>query len=506
MSGTNPYYPYSREYLKEVILNEEFELELERDIYRQSYYEFFKAIFPLISGGDQLNDNWHIKYIANRLQAECDRIKNRRAREKDLLINVPFRSTKSLLVTVAWPVWCWLEAPWMKFICTSFSASLALEHAEKSRNLINSELFQKLYGDKVKFNKDENQKGYFTMKGGGYRKSIGTGGQITGSGADIIIVDDAQDPKMSASEVEREGVKAFYDNTLYSRLNQPELGVRIVIQQRLHEEDLCGYLLDKAPHKHEHICIPVEVNKNDLENENISPKSLIKYYDENGLFWPTRFSKRVIEDFTETLGSTEAAGQLYQRPAPKEGNLIKGEWFEIVNPASIIRDVRYDPIMFYIDTAETEKQKGDYSAICAAFKKDNTVYICNVVKVKKSFVELCKFIPEWCKANMYNQYSMIKIEPKSSGKSVCAQMKATTGMNVIEMVSPKDDKVTRFSAITPLCESGRVKFLAGAYVKGTLGSMMVFPNGKNDDDVDVVVYAINDLLATNDFDFQFITA
>lgn len=491
------------EFIQEAFLNPEFALELKRSIYTQSYYEFFKAFFPLVSGGDEYNDNWHIEYICDRLQAELKRIQERRVREKDIVINVPFRSAKSLMVTVCFPVWCWIVRPKTKFICVSYSASLALEHADLARTLISSELFQKLFGDKVKFVEDANQKGFYQIKGGGYRKSIGTGGQITGSGADIIICDDPQNPKMSASEVERENTKQFYANTLYSRLNQPELGVRIVIQQRLHEEDLSGHLISTSPDKHEHICIPVQVDMEKLEKENLQPMTLLKFY-KNGLFWPSRFSQSVIDDYITSLGSREVAGQLYQRPAPKEGNMVKESWFEIVEPSSMSRDLRHNPIYFYVDTAETEKQEGDYSAICAAFKKDNTVYICNIVKVKKSFVELNKFIVEWCTANLYSNYSMIKIEPKSSGKSIVAQLRDTTKLNVVEMESPKDDKVTRFSAITPKCESGRVKFLKGAYIETFMPNLLVFPNGKHDDDVDTFVYAVTDLLNSNDFDFSFL--
>ena len=314
--------------------------------------------------------------------------------------------------------------------------------------------------------------------------------------------DDPSNPTQAASEKERENVKSFYDNTLYSRLNQPELGVRIIVMQRLAEDDLSGYLVEKHKNKIDHICIPVEIDREKIEKENIKPKSLVEFYDENGLFWPSRFSKEVIDDYVRVLGSREVAGQLYQRPAPKEGNLFKEKWFEIVEPHTIQRDVRENPVYFYIDTAETEKQQGDFTAICSAFKKDNIVYICNIVKVKKSFVDLCKFIPEFVTANKYSEYSKIKIEPKSSGKSVVASLKHNTGLSVMELTTPKDDKVTRASAITPACESGRVKFLKGNYVEPFLENLMVFPNGKHDDDIDSFVYAVSDLLNGNDFDFM----
>src|ERR1035437_396758 len=113
---------------------------------------------------------------------------------------------------------------------------------------------------------------------------------------------------------------------------------------RLAEEDLSGHLMSTAPEKHDHICIPVEVNMDNLEKENISPKELIKYYDEKGLYWKDRFSKAVILDFISRLGSKEAAGQLYQRPAPIEGNMVKEAWFDIIDPSTLIRDLRYEPM------------------------------------------------------------------------------------------------------------------------------------------------------------------
>lgn len=318
--------------------------------------------------------------------------------------------------------------------------------------------------------------------------------------------DDPQNPKMAASEVERKSVKNFYDTTLYSRLNQPELGVRIVIMQRLAEEDLSGHLMDTSPEKHKHICIPVELDMNALEKENLTPKHLIKHYTKEGLYWPTRFSKSQIEDYISRLGSKEAAGQLYQRPAPKEGNMVKEAWFDIIDPATITRDLRYEPMMFYLDTAESDeqKEKGDYTGLVTAFKKNNCVYICNVTKVKKEFHELCKYIPLYLNENLYSQFSQIKVEPKSSGKSIVSQLRATTELNVSELPPPKDSKVTRLSSLTPKMESRRVKFLQGNYLKPFIDNLLVFPNGKHDDDVDAFIHCVEDMLAGSNFDFDFV--
>ncbi len=504
--GTDEEIKKKEEIVLEALESGEFEKELLRHIHSDSYYEFFKQAYQILLPGEHYSDNWHIKLLCDRLQQELKRIRERRVRQKDIVINIPFRSAKSLICTVVFPIWCWTQDQTIKFICTSFSGTLALEHAISSRNLITTEWFQSLYGDKVVLDDGQNAAGFYKLTGGGYRKSVGMGGQITGSGADIIIIDDPQSPKMSTSEVEIKNVKQFYDTTLYSRLNQPELGVRIVIMQRLNEADLSGHLIETNPDKHEHICIPVEVNMNNLEKENLSPKELIKFYDANGLYWPDRFSKQVIEDFIKRLGSRESAGQLYQRPAPVDGNLVKEAWFDIIDPTTITRDLQYEPMNFYIDTAESDEQKeaGDWTAICSAYKKNNIVYICNIVKVKKEFFELVKFIPEHLRDNLYSQYSMAKVEPKSSGKSIVSQLKATTQLNIVELPAPKDSKVVRLTSVTPMMESRRVKFLQGNYLKPFMDNLLVFPNGKHDDDVDAFIHCVEDMLAGNNFDWDMI--
>ncbi len=471
--------------------------DLLKSIYEDSYYEFFKKAFEVLNQGEEYKDNWHIEYLCNRLQKEFERINNRIPRKKDIIINIPFRAAKSLIVTIVWPVWCWLNNSRMKFICTSFSGSLALEHAQKSRALINSIWFQELFGDRIIFEDDQQALGMYATKEGGFRKSIGTGGQITGSGSDIIICDDILNPKMAASEVERQNAIDFYNTTLYSRLNNPSLGVRVIVMQRLSELDLSGHLLETSPEKHDHICIPAEIP---LKDNNISPPELIKYYID-GLFMPNRFTREVLADYRVRLGSAAASGQLQQNPQPEGGNIVQGSWFDIVDPLTLERDYNENPIKFYLDTAETEKQDGDYSAICAAFKKGNFVYIANVQKVKKEFHDLCKFIPKFTSENQYSPNSSIKVEPKSSGKSVVSQLRATTQLNIVEMESPKDDKMTRLKSITPMLEARRVKFLRGSWNDSLIQSLEVFPNGQHDDDVDVFVYAVMDLLSANDFDW-----
>lgn len=483
-------------------MNQEDIREFKLELYKRSYYQFYKDAFQVLHPGVQYSDNWHAKLICDKLQKEAERIRDYKQREKDLIINVPFRSSKSLLATVIWPVWCWTVHKIMKFITTSYSADLSLEHATLSRNLIDSLWFKDLYGSDFLLKEDEKAKGFYKNRHSGSRRSVSIGGQITGSGADVIIVDDPQNPKLASSEVERKNTISYYDHTLYSRLNDPEVGMRIVIMQRLHEQDLTGHLLENHKDEYEHICLPAEITENTLNI--VSPVNAMDMYIDN-LFWPTRFNRTVLRSFFKALGSTQYAGQLQQLPAAEEGNMIKKKWFEIVEPKNIIRDIMLSPIMFYADTAETEKTQGDPTGICACFKKDNVVYFVDIRDMKKEFYELTKYLPAYCKEHKYTNNSMIKIEPKSNGKAIVSQLKATTMLNVVELKAPDKDKITRLASISPLIESGRVKLINGLWNEKFLNQICTFPNSTHDDMVDCFTHAVTDLLAGNDFDFAFIS-
>lgn len=476
------------------------ERELEQDIYRQSYFEFYKAAFCQLHPGTEYDDNWHAKYICDILQKEAERIIKKEKRSKDIIINVPFRSSKSMIVTVIFPVWCWIKDPSMKFITVSYSGNLAIEHSSRSRDLINSSWFQRLYGQKVKMKKDTQAKGHYETEATGMRKAVGSGGQITGSGADLIIVDDPQDPAMATSEVERKNVQDFYDHTLYSRLNDPDVGMRVIVMQRLHEMDLTGHLMNKKtgrPNDHLHICIPGE-----LDEKILSPIELKQFY-KNGLFWATRFHRAALQQFKKTLGSLQYAGQIGQAPAPPEGNLVKRAWFKIMAPELVSRNPDREYVQFYLDTAFTENQANDPSAVLAAFKRDGKAYIMTIAEVWKIFPELMPFVSAFVRINDYSHYgSMIKVEPKASGKSLVQSMQANyKDLNVGEIVSDLvngKDKVGRLSAVSPYIESGKIVLIEGAWNEYFLSQVCSFPNAAHDEFVDLLSYMIDDLLINGD--------
>ena len=456
---------------------------LKKTLCEMSFYEFFKAAWIVVEPAVPLSTNWHHKYICDTLQEECERIIRQEPKTKDIIINVPFRSTKSLIVTVMFPVWAWIKSPKLRFITSSYSATLSIELATKSRDIIFSDWFKKRWEDVFHIKKDQNLKERYENNHIGMRRATSVGGTVTGQGGDFLIVDDPLSPQMANSATERDNANEWYRTTFYSRLNQADIGVRIIIMQRVHEDDLSGFLLDRETRlNYKHICIPATNT-----DGNIKPKSLEKFYNKDtGLFWEDRFSQKVLDDYKNALGTYGYAGQLQQTPTPLDSGMIHRDWFRIDR-------FRKDEaiVNFIIDPAYTANQKNDPSALLAYTYTENKWQIVDCVNVRKEFPELVKFIPEWVQKNGYTNKSRIYVEPKASGKSIVQTLVRETGLNVKEDKPPTKDKVARVSDISASLESGRVSLLNGKWNEEFLDQLTKFPAAKHDDMVDCLVMAVN---------------
>ena len=459
---------------------QELKYALNKTLCEMSFYEFFKQAWHIVEPAIELSSNWHHKYICDALQEEAERIIAKKPKTKDIIINVPFRSTKSLIVTVMFPVWSWIKDPKLRFITSSYSANLSIELATKSRDIIFSEWFKSRWGTIFHIKKDQNLKERYENNHMGMRRATSVGGTVTGQGGDFLIVDDPLSPQMANSATERDNANEWYRTTFYSRLNSPKIGVRIIIMQRVHEDDLSGFLLDRETRlNYNHICIPATIDGE------VKPKKLENFYDENGLFWEERFGQDVLDDYKKSLGSYGYAGQLMQTPTPLDSGMIRQEWFKIDR-------YREDGVVnFVIDPAYTANQKNDPSALLAYIYKDNKWQIVDCVNVHKEFPDLVKFIPQWVTKNGYTNKSRIFVEPKASGKSIVQTLIRETGLNVREDKPPTKDKVARVADISATLESGRVGLLQGSWNNEFLDQLTKFPSAKHDDMVDCLVMAVN---------------
>lgn len=484
-----------------MILEKELEFQLKREVFKESYFEFFKWAFSILYPNEKYEDAFHIKYLCDLYQKEIERIIRKEEKFKDLIVNIPPRTSKSLITSVCLLPWMWIKDPTMPMIAVSFDEELTLLNAQLSKDIIKSDEYQVLFGNLFQIRRDADAKGFFMNDKGGFRMSKTTGENITGHKGIVIVVDDPQNPKTAEQEIMRKNTVDYYTKSLYNRLTPINLGIRIIIMQRLHEEDLTGYLLKNSPESYEHICLPAEIS------QLIKPAHLREFY-QDGLLDPIRLNRKALLDFKKVLGSRGYSGQYEQTPSPDEGGIFKKEWFEEVDPKVLTRDIINEPIHFFVDSAYTEKTENDPTAIMTCYTNANKtmLYILDVKEVWLEFPELIKYIKTYVNLFQYTNDSKLFIEPKASGKSIAQQLRSETMLNVVE-VDPKkirEDKVTRAHAAAPACESKRVKLVKGSYIKNFVDQLGAFPNASHDDMVDDLVMAVRTLLLDASPDFLFL--
>lgn len=429
--------------------------------------------------------NWHIPYLCEELQRLSECIIHRQPKPYDLIINIPPGTTKSTIVTIMWPVWLWCNDPTIRIITNSYSGGLSIEHATKSKDIIQSDKFRKLFPE-IEIRRDKSGKQNYENTKTGYRYATSTGATITGFHAHVIINDDPQNPKQAESDQMREAANE-HTKTLSSRKVDKANTPVVTIMQRLHEEDVTGYLLKRKGENIRHICLPAE------DCEDVKPATLRANYVD-GLLDPKRLSRAVLDEAKTDLGSRGYAGQYGQTPYTEGGNIIKRTWFKTISQAEF-RALRFrEPIHFFLDSAYDEKKQktdNDPSGIIATCRIGNNIYITNAKKVWKSFPDLLVFLPEFLYANGYTSESTLRIEPKANGKSIVQQLTASTDLNVTETPTPKDSKAVRLHAVSPKVECGRVYVVEGDWNEEFLDEICGFPTKVHDEYVDVLGYAIN---------------
>ena len=426
---------------------------------------------------EDLAINWHLAYLCDELQALNDLVTLREPKAYDLVINIPPGTTKSTIVSQLYQAWVWTIDPAQRFISSSFNKSLAISHAIKTRDVIQSAKYKKLFPG-IKLKEDQSGKTDFLNTLGGQRYVTSTTSAVTGVHAHQIIVDDPIDPRQSASATEREAADNHL-KTLSTRKVDKRATVTILIMQRVHEEDPTALMLQNSNVKH--ICLPAELS------DQIKPANLADMY-RYGLLDPGRLNREALAEAKSKLGSYGYAGQFGQTPAPPEGGIFKKEFFSIVDWSAKIAALDWH---FVADTAYTEKEKNDPSGWLAYARDGADYYIRNAETIRVEFPALCKALPAFAMLNGYTRKSIIEVEPKASGKSLVQVLKAETGLNVKEGKTPTKDKEARARLVSPICEAGRVKLIRGPWNAAFIDEVCTFPRAAHDELVDCLTMILN---------------
>lgn len=453
----------------------DFITELEASIYRESLYQFVAAAFPVIEPDIPFVGNWHIAAICDYLQACYD------GKIRNLIINIPPGHMKSLLVNVFFPAWVWTRDASKQFIFTSYGEDLVGRDSEKCKKLIHSQWYQDRFH--VALAKAPDTATKFATTRGGHRLSFGFGGAVTGHHGDFVCIDDPLKAAEAESKTVRDKVNSDFDNAVSNRLRDPQTGVRIIIMQRLHEDDLVGHIQEKGL-DYEMLVLPAEY-------EGVRFRSSIGFTDprtEPGeLLWPGRFGRREIDELKSTLSTRGQAGQLQQRPAPLVGSIFKRDWFGVRGGGGVVgRWISWDTAASMEDTAA-------YSCgIVGELMPDYRLFIREVYRERLEFPQLQYRVEEL--ADRYKNRRDLKgiiIEYKSSGVQVVQSLRQTSdAADYIVPFTPKGDKIARAYEAAKWAEKGMIVLPAPSADYPWLAEfeeeLFNFPNSKYKDQVDAL--------------------
>jgi len=203
------------------------------------------------------------------------------------------------------PCWTWLLDPHKRFLFASYAASLSIRDSTKSRRLIQTQQYMQLMRQDNKefaLTGDQNAKQRYENTQGGYRIATSVGGALTGEGAEIIVADDIHNTLEAESETKRREATRWWDESMSTRLNNPDTGAFIVIMQRLHETDLAGHILEKEGNDWNHLCLPARYEKNHPHPLRSTLGFVDPRTEEGELLNPKRYSDAAVTSLEASLG------------------------------------------------------------------------------------------------------------------------------------------------------------------------------------------------------------
>jgi predicted phage terminase large subunit-like protein len=454
--------------------------------------EFVKQGWDVLEPATPFKLGWHLEAICDHLQAVADN------QIKNLIINIPPRYMKSLSVSVFFPCWLWTTRPSLRYLFSSYSSDLSLRDSVKSRRLIQSLWYQARWGGTFQLTSDQNQKTRFDNDKMGYRFSTSVGGLATGEGGDYIIVDDPHNVKQTESAVQRKTALDWWFETMSTRVNDPESCHKIVVMQRLHENDLTGAILERDL-GYEHLCLPAEFEKDRkcktiiFEDPRVTDREVL---------WPAKYPRKALGIIKKELGSKinektgrtiiesyAEAGQMQQRPAPRGGGMFE------VNQFRIIKNMIGTPLqgIRYWDKAGTEDGGKRTAGVLMYLMSDGSFCVTDVVCGQweaSNREKRIKLIAEM-DGNEISVYC--EQEPGSGGKESAQNTVKNLAGYMVRADKVTGAKEVRAEPYSCQVNIGNIYVLKRDWTRLFVDEHANFPVGKFSDQVDAASGAFNKL-------------
>jgi predicted phage terminase large subunit-like protein len=435
------------------------------------FLAFVKEVWPTFISGRH-----HAK-----MASAFERVAN--GEVKRLIINMPPRHTKSEFASYLLPAWFLGKFPHKKVIQTSNTAELAVGFGRKVRNLVDQEVYAKIFPG-VGLQSDSKAAGRWATNKGGDYFAIGVGGTVTGKGADLLIIDDPHSEQEAAlAETNPEiydKVYEWYTSGPRQRL-QPG-GAIIIVMTRWSKKDLTGRV------------IKAEAQRGGEGWEVIEFPALFDQHEPPKPLWPEFWSLEELLALRNELPNSKWMAQYQQNPTSETSAIVKREWWQIWEQDD---PPWCDFVLQAWDTAFEKTNRSDYSA-CTTWgvfymedphtgKNEANIIMLNAFRDRLEFPALKQKALD--QMEDYEPDSII-IEKKASGAPLIYELRAM-GIPVQEFTPVKgNDKISRLNAVSDMFASGRVWAPPTHWAEEVIDEVASFPSGEHDDYVDSVSLAL----------------
>lgn len=497
------------------------EVDVLREYLEADFKEFSKFCFKIMTGQKLLHVDYYVilfEAIQKLIDQECQR----------MIINIPPRAGKTLLISIFLPLFAWVRNPSGQTILTGFNSDVLAECSGYIRTIMSDPDFQRVFPDVVIDNNKKSIERLGTMSAG-VLHAIPTTGKMTGKGcgalvegfAGLMAIDDVIKPDDANSPTERDKINNRFSNTLLSRL-ATETTPLAIIMQRLHADDLCGYLMKGGS------------------------SDTYAWLNIPGIITPETGSEEWYQKQIEEYGYTHVEPILYSLPEGEhreyeermfEGKLqlVSSFWSIRKTSATLLGLLEKDPYTFYSqyqgqpvskgkaalhadyisyyqeynhkeirytfmtsDTAATTKTYSDYTVVCWwGVTRANELMLLDIIIDKWEVPELIPAVRDfWRKHKKFNRAEptmsprAMYMEDKSSGLFLNQQFIRDGSVNVKPV--PRDgtagnDKFTRFLNTITYFKAGRIliprKHEHTAYIVRELLGQSEFGSATGHDDV-----------------------
>ena len=449
------------------------EIILLDEILRRDFGKFLHRCFLWLNPGATFLPNWHIRAIAYQLE------RIRRGEITRLIINLPPRYLKSITVSVAFPAYLLGLDPQRKIIAISYGDDLSAKHASDFRSVVNSAWFQRAFR-KMHIARNTELEVMTTRRG--FRKATSVMGPLTGLGGDLVIIDDPQKPIDAQSEPRRNSVNQWLSNTLLSRLDNKQTSAIIVVMQRVHMDDLSGYLAN-SPEKWEVLNLPA-IAEEDVSIP-IGPNEC-HHRKAGEALHPAHESIETLRKLQQTLGPDTFDAQYQQSPVPAGGAMIKRTWLRYYDDAPA--NIPGSRIIQSWDAAAKDGAQNDWSVCTTWLVADDNYYLLDLVRDRFEYPLLRDTALEL--ANRFKPHEIL-IEEASTGIALAQELRER-GDFFINPVKIERDKIGRLYVQQGKFAAGRVWFPRSApFLPELERELLTFPQSRHSDQVDSISQALS---------------